>query len=184
MKKNVQVSGPMLRRAQLGPLGPARACSGTTAKTYWRMKPSTKTGIADAPAVTIVVSRSAIEYRRMADSSPTLMPTMISMMIAQIASRRLLTARSPRISLTLRPVWNDSPRSHVDRALPVVGELHVERVVEAVALVDLLDLDRVGDPIGAAGDQVGRVAREREEEEEQERDREEDRRDDQQEHGG
>ena len=63
------------------------------------------------PAVTIVVSRSDIEYRRMADRMPTAMPTTISMRIAQNARRRLFTVRSFRMSLTLRPVWNDSPRS-------------------------------------------------------------------------
>ena len=48
------------------------------------MKPSTKTGMAEAPAVTIVVIRSAIEYRLMADTRPTVIPMITSMMIAQM----------------------------------------------------------------------------------------------------
>src|SRR5690606_992267 len=60
----------------------------------------------------------------------------------------------------------------------VVGELGGERVVEAVALGDLLDPDGVRRPVTAARDEVRRVARQDEAEEEEERQREEHRRDD------
>ena len=76
------------------------------------MKPSTNTGTAESAAVPTVVSLSASEYRRTAESTPTEMPTTISMRMAQNASRRLLTAFSPRISLTLWRSEKDSPRSH------------------------------------------------------------------------
>src|SRR3546814_8687155 len=63
----------------------------------------------------------------------------------------------------------------LDGALPVVGELRGEGVVEAVALGDLLDPDGVRGPVPTAGDEVGRVAGEDEEQEEEEGEREEDR---------
>src|SRR5690606_3337423 len=68
----------------------------------------------------------------------------------------------------------------LDRALPVVAELDEHRVVEPVALLDALEHALVDVPLGAAGDEARRVAREEEEEEEQERERDEDRRDDEQ----
>ena len=58
------------------------------------MNPSTNTGIAEAAAVPIVVILSVNEYRRIADISPTEMPTTISMIVAQIARRMLRGAFS------------------------------------------------------------------------------------------
>ena len=60
MKKNVQLSGPMpdvRRRAHSG----KSHLLGCTANRYWSTKPSTNTGMADMPAVTMVVNRSLHE---------------------------------------------------------------------------------------------------------------------------
>jgi hypothetical protein len=54
----------------------------------------------------------------------------------------------------------------------------VEGLVEAVALLDPLDHTRIDGAIRTAGDELGRVTRQREQQEEQEREREEDGRDD------
>ena len=108
------------------------------------------------------------------------MPTTISISVAQIARRMLRGAFSPRMSLTLRLLTNDSPRSQRSDAAPVVHELHEDRVVEAVAGVGPLDHAGVDGAVAATGEQRGRVAGEEEEEEEEEGDGEEDRRDQQQ----
>ncbi len=60
MKKKAQVSGPRREVRSLAHSGQSFRL-GTTANPYWRMKPSTNTGTAEAPAVTMVVTRSATE---------------------------------------------------------------------------------------------------------------------------
>src|ERR671915_181981 len=63
----------------------------------------------------------------MAESRPTPMPTTTSMMMAQIPSRRLATARSPTMSLTLRRLRKDSPRSHWRVRLQQLGRVAGEQ---------------------------------------------------------
>ena len=65
-------------------------------------------------------------------------------------------------------------------ALPVVHELHDDRVVEPVARPRPLDHAGIDVALGAADEQRRRVAGEQEEQDEEERDGEEDRRDQQQ----
>ena len=93
--------------------------------------------------MTIVVSLSATNIFGSAESSPTRMPTTISIRIAQIARRMLRGACSLRMSLTLRLLLERLAEVPAEHAVPVVHELHEDRLVEAVALPDALDDARV-----------------------------------------
>ena len=114
-----------------------------------------------------MVPTSTGELRRVADSLPSGMPTIVANPRAKIVSSSVTGRRSIRISLTGPALSQRNTEVAGGQLAEVCGELDGDRLIQAIS-VDEVVADRLGRPLAERGD--ARVARQQPGEREDEED--------------